>query len=174
MKWLRRLVVGLQKADPQKNENAAEGESCKMSQEDQLGGNFFLPTIDYALCCLMDRFEQMGTVAAIFDFLCNHENLLREYEHDCFPAACQNFCKTMGGIDPLEINDELERYVFIVRKNKNFLTDIYQRQLLKTHPNLCIALQDVLTCPAVLVASTKRSFSMLKPIKIFHKSTMMD
>ena len=79
-----------------------------MSQEEQLTTNFFLPSIDYAICFLKDRFEQMHTVDAIFDFLRNQENLLREYEHNRLPSACQKFYKTMADINLSEINDELK------------------------------------------------------------------
>ena len=73
---------------------------------------------------LIDHFEQMRRVDVIFDFLYNQENLLREYDHNRLLTACQNMYKTMGNIfDPLEINDELEGFVVIVRK-KNF-SDIY-------------------------------------------------
>ena len=50
----------------------------------------FLPLIDLAICYSIDRFEQMCTVEAIFDLLCNQENLLRECEHNRLSTACQN------------------------------------------------------------------------------------
>ena len=71
-----------------------------MSQEGQFKANFFLSLIDHAICCLIDRFVQMHTTGAIFDFFCNQENLLREHDHNRIPSACQNLCKTMGDIDP--------------------------------------------------------------------------
>ena len=71
-----------------------------MSQEDQFKANFFLSLIDHAICCLVDRFEQMYTMGAIFHFFGNQENLLREYAHNRIPSASQNLCKTMGDIDP--------------------------------------------------------------------------
>ena len=83
--------------------------------------------------------------------------------------------KTAGNIDPLEIKDELKRFVVIVRK-KQIFSDLHinRKQLLKVYPNLCIALRALLTCPAVSTARAERSFSKLKLIKIFHRSTMMD
>ena len=114
----------------------------------------------------------MHTVGAIFDFLYNQENLLREYDYNRLPIACQNSYKTMQDIDPLEVNDELKRFMVNVR-NKNFLK-IYLKNLLKVFPNLCTALRLLLTCPAVSVARTERSFSELTLIKIFYRSTMMD
>ena len=57
-------------------------------------------------------------MGAIFDFLCNYENLLQEYGHNRLPNACQNFYKTMGEIEPLEMNDDWEPLVVIVRKKR--------------------------------------------------------
>ena len=109
-----------------------------------------------------------------FIFLYNQENLLREYDYNRLPTACQNLYKTMRDIDSLEISDELERFLVIVRTNLNFLIYIYRKQLLKVYPNLCIALRVSLTCAAVSVAGAERSFSGLKLIKIPLRSTMMD
>ena len=41
-----------------KKKNKAEDESCEMSQ-DQFKANFYLPLMDHAICCLINRFEQM-------------------------------------------------------------------------------------------------------------------
>ena len=62
----------------------------------------------------------------------------------------------------------------MLKKNKDFLTYTYRKLLLKVYPKLCITLQVLLTCPAVSVAGAERSFSKLKLIKIFHRSTMID
>ena len=77
----------------------------------------------------------------------------------------------MGDIDPLEMNDELERLLIVVGKNKEdfktgntFLTYEYRKQLLEVYPNLFKALRVLLTCP-VSVAGAERSFNKLKLIK---------
>ena len=44
---------------------------------------------------------------------------------------------------------------------------------MKVYPNLFIALPVVMTCP-ISAASAERSFSKLKLIKTFHRSTTMD
>ena len=51
-------------------------------------------------------------------FIAIKKNLSQTYEQNRLPSACQNFYKIMGDIDPLEMNDELERFVVIARKNK--------------------------------------------------------
>ena len=76
----------------------------------------------------------MHMAGAILDFHYNQKNLLPEYKHNRLHSACQNFYKTMGDIDSLETNNELERFVVIVKKNKedfktanDFLTYRYQK-----------------------------------------------
>ena len=157
-----------------KRENEGENESCEMSQEDQFKANVFLPLIDHAICCLIDRFEQMHTVSAVFDFLYNQENLLREYQHNPLPSVCQNLYKAMRDIDPLKINNELDRFVVIARKHKSFLTNINKKQLLKVHLNVRVALPVLLTCLAVSVGGAERSFNKLKLIKIIRRFTVID
>ena len=49
----------------------------------------------------------MHAVGTIFNYLYNQENILRQYEHNRLPSACQNFSKTMGDIDPWKMNDDL-------------------------------------------------------------------
>ena len=59
--------------------------------------------------------------------------------------------KTMGDIDPLKINNELERFVVIQKKNKqdlktanDFLTYLCRKQVLAKYPNLYQALRVLL------------------------------
>ena len=161
-------------------EYEAEDEGSEMSPEEKFKANFFLPLMDHALSSLKERFEQMHTVGAIFNFLYNQESLLQVYGHNRLLNACQKFYETMGDIDPVEMNEELERFVVIVKENKedlktanDFLSYIYRKHMLEVYPNLSIALRVLLTCP-VSVAGAERSFSKLKLIKTFHRSTMMD
>ena len=97
-------------------ENETENESCLTSQEDQFKGNFLLPLIDHAICCLINGLSK-----------------------------CIRWVRFL---------------IFFIIK--------------KVYPNLRKALRVLLTCPEVSVAGTAKSFSTLKPIKIFHRSTMMD
>ena len=145
-----------------------------LNSEEKFKANFFLPLMDHALSSLKERFEQMHTVGAIFNFLYNQESLLQVYGHNRLLNACQKFYETMGDIDPVEMNEELERFVVIVKENKedlktanDFLSYIYRKHMLEVYPNLSIALRVLLTCP-VSVAGAERSFSKLKLIKTFH------
>ena len=86
----------------------------------------------------------------------------------------------MGDIDPFELKDELKRFVNVIKTHRDslkttrdFLDYIFKKGLLEVYPNLFIALRVVMTCP-ISVASAERSFSTLKLIKTFHRSTIMD
>ena len=74
---------------------------------------------------------------------------------------------------------ELQRFVLILQKKRNLNTaQDFLNYLLKTHlfelyPNVYIALRILLTCP-VTVASAERSFSKLKLIKTFNRTSMTD
>ena len=158
----------------------AEDEGSEVSPEENFKANLFLPLMDHALSSLKERFEQMHTVGAIFNFLYNQESLLQVYGHNRLLNACQKFYETISDINPMEMNEELERFVVIVKENKedfktadDFLSYIYRKHMLEVYPNLSIALRVLLTCP-VSVAGAERSFSKLKLIKTFHRSTMMD
>ena len=74
---------------------------------------------------------------------------------------------------------ELQRFVLILQKKRDLNTaQDFLNYLLKTHlfelyPNVYIALRILLTCP-VTVASAERSFSKLKLIKTFNRTSMTD
>ena len=58
-------------------------------------------------------------------------------------------------------------------KTRDFLNYVCKKHLLEVYPNLLIVLRVVMTCP-ISVGSAERSFSKLKLIKTFHRSTTMD
>ena len=144
-----------------------------MSLEDQLIATSFLLLTDHAICCLVDRLEQMCTIGAKFNFLYNQENLLREYEHNSLPSARQNLYKTRGDIDPLEINNELERFVVIVTKNNKFSDLHISKTTIESLSKLVYSSSSFADMSSRL-GGRCLSFRKLKLIKIFHKSTMMD
>ena len=91
--------------------------------------------------------------------------------------ACKTFHDKLGDIDPFETKKELERFAHVINENKEslettkyFLNYICKKQLLEVYPNLFIALGVVMTCP-ISAATAKRSYSKLKLIKTFHRST---
>ena len=116
----------------------------------------------------------------IFDFLPSQENLLQAFNEKNIFDACKTFHDKLGDIDPFEMKKELERFVHVINENKeslkttrDFLNYICRKQLLEVYIILLIALRVVMTCP-ISAARAERSFSRLKLIKIFHRSTTMD
>ena len=114
-----------------------------------------------------------------FSVWITQESLVHACEHNRLLKVCQKFYETMDGIDPMD--EELVRIMVIVKENKDLKTAndfpsyIYRKHMLEIYPNLTIALRGLLTCP-VSVAGAERSFSELRLIKTFHRSTriMMD
>ena len=142
--------------------------------------NFFLQLVDRAIASLKDGFEQMHSVAEIFNFLFSQESLLKACDDNTLLDECISFNNTMGDIDPFELKNELKRFVNVIKTHRDslkttrdFLDYICKKGLLEVYPNLFIALRVVMTCP-ISVASAERSFSTLKLIKTFHRSTIMD
>ena len=91
-----------------------------------------------------------------------------------------SFNDTMRDIDPFELKDELKRFVNVIethqdslKTTRDFLNYICKKGLLEVYSNLFIALRVVMTCH-ISDASAERSFSTLKLIKTFHRSTIMD
>ena len=60
-----------------------------------------------------------------------------------------------------------------LKTTRDFLYYICKKGLQEVYPNLFIALREVITC-LISVASAERSFSTLKLIKTFHRSTIMN
>ena len=98
-----------------------------------------------------------------------------------FLLAVKSFKKKFGDIDSDEMSAELQRFVLILQKKRNlnlntaqdFLNYLLKTHLFELYPNVYIALRIVLTCP-VTVASAERSFSKLKLIKTFNRTSMTD
>ena len=94
-------------------------------------------------------------------------------------TCCKEFQKKFGDIDSDEMSAELQRFVLILQKKRNlntaqdFLNYLLKTHLFKLYPNVYIALRILLTCP-VTVASAERSFSILKLIKTFNRTSMTD
>ncbi|XP_065659040.1 uncharacterized protein LOC136083564 [Hydra vulgaris] len=105
------------------------------------------------------------------------------YSYECADHTWQpeHQYKALADIDSEDLESELKRFFIVIKDEKNallksaydFLNYIYKEELQETYPNLVIALRIILTLP-VTVASAQRSFSKLKLIKTFHRSTMVN
>ena len=123
--------------------------------------------------------EQRATPELKFSFLYTRDKLLLVQQENALLTCCKEFQKKFGDIDSDEMSAELQRFVLILQKKRNLNTaQDFLNYLLKTHlfelyPNVYIALRILLTCP-VTVASAERSFSKLKLIKTFNRTSMTD
>lgn len=151
----------------------------QVTPEERFKTNFFLQLVDHAIMSIQERFKMTHDVAAVLTFLLTRDDLLHAHEKNVLHACCQTFQEKIGDIDPCEMVKELQRFVLVVEKNDNlknahdFLNYFLKTRFFEVYPNVFIALRIVLTCP-VTVASAERSFSKLKLIKTFNRSTMTD
>ena len=128
---------------------------------------------------IKERFNLLREVSSAFSFLYTRDKLLLEQQENALLTCCKEFQKKFGDIDSDEMSAELQRFVLILQKKRNLNTaQDFLNYLLKTHlfelyPNVYIALRILLTCP-VTVASAERSFSKLKLIKSFNRTSMTD
>ncbi|XP_065667763.1 uncharacterized protein LOC136088046 [Hydra vulgaris] len=147
--------------------------------EHQYKADFFLPLIDMSIASVKERFEQISIVTKLYDFLYRSESLIKACNENSLSAYCKNLQIKLADIDSEDLESELKHFVIVIKEEKNallksaydFLNYIYKEELQETY--LVIALRIILTLP-VTVASAERSFSKLKLIKTFHRSTMVD
>ena len=141
--------------------------------------NFFYPLVDQAMMSIKERFNLLREVSSAFSFLYTRDKLLLVQQENALLTCCKEFQKKFGDIDSDEMSAELQRFVLILQNKRNLNTaQDFLNYLLKTHlfelyPNVYIALRILLTCP-VTVASAERSFSKLKLIKTFNRTSMTD
>ncbi|XP_065668021.1 uncharacterized protein LOC136088264 [Hydra vulgaris] len=148
--------------------------------EHQYKADFFLPLIDMSIASVKVRFEQISIVMKLYNFLYRSESLIKACNENSV-CLLQKFAKKACYIDSENLESELKRFVIVLKEEKNallksaydFLNCTYKEELQETYPNLIIALRIILILP-VTVASVERSFSILKLIKTFHRSTMVD
>ncbi|XP_069502679.1 zinc finger MYM-type protein 1-like [Ambystoma mexicanum] len=141
--------------------------------------NFFFAIIDTALQSVEERFTQMRQISSVFGFLYNIHSLKTEAAHQIF-VHCLKLEKALqhGDLKDIDASDLCNELQVIARRVQNksspqdVLTFVYNNNLAKSMPNTCIALQILLTLP-VSVASHERSFSKLKLIKSYIRSSMM-
>ena len=130
-------------------------EEQRATPELKFKSNFFYPLVDQAIMSIKERFNLLREVSSAFSFLYTRDKLLLVQQESALLTCCKEFQKKFGDIDSDERSAELQRFVLILQKN------VY------------IALRILLTCP-VTVASAERSFSKLKLIKSFNRTSMTD
>lgn len=153
---------------------------------------FFLVVMDKAIASFNQRFQQMNDFHEKFGFLfeiVKHRVTDAETNDSALRTQCLNLqtllssqteCETASSdIDGLALFDELKTLhnISIIPEDIDSLLELLRflhvNCLHEVFPNVSVALRVVLTIP-VTVASGERSFSKLKLIKTFLRSSMKE
>ena len=146
------------------------------SAEEYFRVDFFLYIVDQAISSIQNRFEQFTAYENIFEFLFNIKKLKSLNEED-LKKYCLNlefFLKhgDYSDIDGLDLFSELKVLKEVLQieiSNPIDVLSFIKRS--DSFPNACIVYRILLTIP-VTVASAEGSFSKLKLIKSYLRSTM--
>ena len=138
---------------------------------------FFNRVVDSALMSLQERFETLSQVRDTFGLLLDFQKVHGISQQDLH-KHCIDVEKTLtdkgeADIDGPEMMQEIINLPQLPSQTTamEMLTFLHDNDLQEVYPNLWIALRIALTLP-VTVASAERSFSKLKLIKTYLRSTM--
>lgn len=136
---------------------------------------FFNVVVDAATSAIQERFSTLENVREKFGVLSNFQNLsdneLQKERETLQTTLC---FKGHSDVDGRELVQALKNLPVLPSKSMTLLellTFIHEKELAEIYPNLWTALRIGLTLP-VTVALAERSFSKLKLIKTYLRSTM--
>jgi len=158
------------------DENPEDTNIATMSPEELFRIEYFNTLIDQAIVSLETRFEQYKEYQKNFGFLFTSETL-RSLDNQSLKSSCDNLEAVLkkdekSDIDAKELYMELKFLQDFIPEERMGYVEILR--FLKEHgcfPNATIAYRVLLTIP-VTVASAERSFSKLKLLKTYLRSTM--
>ncbi|XP_042410187.1 zinc finger MYM-type protein 1-like [Zingiber officinale] len=152
-------------------------EEVTQSPKESFRVNYFLFIIDQALSSLQTRFEQFQKYEETFGFLFSLERL-KYIDDDSLLHSCVNLQESLthdghSDVDGSDLYLELKLLRHSLPRESKRAIDVlnYLKKMDSCYPNAYIAYRILLTIP-VTVASAERSFSKLKLIKTYLRSTM--
>ncbi|XP_065665525.1 zinc finger MYM-type protein 1-like [Hydra vulgaris] len=159
-----------------------EGNDTPLNGKSKYKVDFFNAIIDVALVSLNERFKMLDSYNKILGFLTRTEIMrsldANELLNDCknLEISLRNPSTEESDVNPEELYSEKNTFsrMEALAESKDaleILKYITANSLIEIFPNLFIALRILLTSP-ILVASAERSFSKLKLIKNYLRSTM--
>ncbi|CAH9100991.1 unnamed protein product [Cuscuta epithymum] len=178
------LDMGLEPGFPKKrltrrkkyfDEDNEEDDEDK-SPEDSFKCFYFNVVMDAALMSLQTRFDQMKEFQRIFGFLFSSRNL-KSLVHDKLKECCEILADALQDGDKEDVDrddlfQELKMLQNVLPDDKDTVIQILDFvKIMGCYPNTTIAYRILLTVP-VTVATAERSFSKLKILKNYLRSTM--
>lgn len=139
--------------------------------------NFFYCVLDQALISVQERFSLLENHIVPFKFL---YNLSEPQEKNNLIMSCKNLQEKLHANNDFDVEaDDLCEEIMQCHPSLNklesdvfkILNYIFVNNLTAVYPNLTVALRILLTLP-ISVATAERSFSKLKIIKNYLRSTM--
>lgn len=137
--------------------------------------SFFNVIVDASVTSLQERFKLLGDVEDKFGVLVNFPNLPEEE----LAKECETLSNTLShgdhkDVDGRELALELKNFPVLPKAGMTtmeILNYLKEKKLEEVFPNMWVALRIAVTLP-VTVASAERSFSKLKLLKTYLRSTM--
>ncbi|XP_021762686.1 uncharacterized protein LOC110727435 [Chenopodium quinoa] len=168
----KRRIIRKRQFDEIESENDDE----EQSPEESFRVNYFLVVVDIAIASLKNRFEQLEVFNNIFGFLFDAKSL-KLLDNDDLRKSCTNFKTTFthNNFSDVDADDLFSELKVLQMTLPNDLMSAFEiLEFVKAadcYPNVSIAYRILLTM-SVTVASTERSFSKLKLLKNYLRSSM--
>lgn len=138
--------------------------------------SFFNVVVDVCIASLQERFQTLGEVHNKFGVLVNFPDLPKEeLEEQCETLSNTLSCSGQSDLDGKELAVEMQSFPDLPKANMTaleLLAFLQEKKLKEVFPNLWVALRIAVTIP-MTVATAERSFSKLKRIKTYLRSTMV-